>query len=426
MSLNLLVVTTFSKRHICALSAAWLLLASAAAAPALADHQAASPPTQTGFAPPPPNPGPSISGTPHDGQALTANRGTWVPTATLSHRWIRCNADGATGCVFLHADNADTYVLTPADVGKTIVLRVTGSQANPPGSREVDSAPTAVDAAAPAVIAYPGNTGRPIVGATLTGTSARFSYATPPFTEDEYQWERCAPPDFTTCTAIGGAVFLRHILTENDLGSQLRIRERATYGPDAETVDAYSPNSGTVRLPESPKAQAPAPAPRAVPRDRDRRRADLRGRAAVAAPGSRSEWSARDRQLHRPALSHAPGAGQDRREAAGPHPPARAARTLRDQADLPHHQARHDRQVHPPPDTRRRAPRQVRPLPAAGCHPAEPVPAAVTTRPLRDTAAAAAIAVVLVLAGGATAEAQLLAPACNPATIAARPATARR
>ena len=260
MSLNLLVVTFIRKRHICALSAAGLLVAPGWTVPAHADHQLANPPTQNGFGPQAPNPGPSVGGTAQDGQTLTANLGTWSAGVTLSNRWIRCNADGITGCVFLHFDNSSTYVLTPSDVGRTIKVRAVGQQTNPSGTREVDSAPTAVvETAAPTVQAYPSNTGRAIVGETLTATSARFSYATPPFAEDQYQWERCEAPDFTTCTVIGGAIFLKHILTEDDLGSQLRMRERATYGPDNKTIDAYSPNSRTVTLPE---AEQPKPPPR--------------------------------------------------------------------------------------------------------------------------------------------------------------------
>jgi hypothetical protein len=258
LSLNLLVVTTIRKRRIFLTAAATLALASGAAAPAHADHQVAGQPGQSGTGPAAPSSGPSISGVTEDGQTLTANLGSWGNGVTLSHRWMRCNADGVTNCVFLHADNSTTYVLTAGDVGKTIKLRVTGQQAIPQGRRDADSAPTAVvDAAAPPIQAHPGNTGRAVVGATLTATSARFGYGTPPFTEDEYQWERCAAPDFTTCTEIGGATFLKHILTEADLGSQLRIRERATYGPRRETVDAYSPNSRTVVLAEESTPGSP-------------------------------------------------------------------------------------------------------------------------------------------------------------------------
>ena len=249
---------TSRKRHICALAVAALFLAAGSTVPALADHEPVSPPTQAGLYPPPaPNPGPSVSGTAQDGQTLTASRGAWV-NSTLTHRWIRCNANGQ-GCVFLHADNIDTYVLEPADVGKTIKLRVRGAGADPNSWREVDSAPTAViEAAVPTVQTYPSNTGRAVVGEALTATSAQFSYATPPFAEDQYQWERCAPPEFTTCTAIGGATFVQHLLTEADLGSRLRIRERATYGPESKTVDAYSPNSTTVTHP-APATKKAAP-----------------------------------------------------------------------------------------------------------------------------------------------------------------------
>jgi hypothetical protein len=258
LSLNLLVVSTIRTRRILLTAVAAAALACGPAAPALADHEPAPQPGQSGFAPQPPSPAPSIAGSAQDGHTLTADRGTWAAGVALSHRWMRCNSDGVTNCVFLHADNISTYALTPGDVGKTIRLRVIGDRTNPPGRRDADSAPTAVvEAAPPPILAHPGNTGRPVVGATLTGTSASFGYGTPPFTQDDYQWLRCAPPDFATCTEIGGATFLKHILTEADVGFQLRIRERATYGPQRETVDAYSPSSRTITLPSAPRPREP-------------------------------------------------------------------------------------------------------------------------------------------------------------------------
>lgn len=245
-------------------------LSLGAATPASADHEAAGQPASSGFAPQGPNPGPSVSGTAIDGQVLTASRGGWPLGVSVSHRWMRCNADGTSGCVYLHADNSETYTLVPADVNKTVKIRVTGSQNTPPGSRQVDSAPTPiVDAAPPAIVTHPSNTGRAVVGATLTATPGRFEGGTPPLKTDDYQWERCVPGEPGGCTVIGGAVFLKHILTSADVGRQLRLRQTATYGPDNETVVMVSPNSGTVveeiesenggRRPVSPTLMRPFP-----------------------------------------------------------------------------------------------------------------------------------------------------------------------
>jgi hypothetical protein len=226
----------------------------AAPAVALASHESAGQPQPPSglFPPDSPNPAPSISGTAQDGATLTANRGGWNDaTLTLNHRWIRCDdANGTTGCVFLHADDQSTYVLTSEDIGKTIKLRVRAQRQG--GSREVDSAPTsAVRAAPPSVQTAPSFSGAALVGSTLVGSSGSFSGGTAPVTDDSYQWERCGPPDFSTCSGIPGATALNYTIVADDVGYQLRLRERATYGPAGETTDAYSTNSPEVPVPQT-------------------------------------------------------------------------------------------------------------------------------------------------------------------------------
>ena len=91
--------------------------------------------------------------------------------------------------------------LTPPDVGRTIKVRVRGDADQPArlqgggfgahrrGRRRTDRSPTRATPAGP--------------------SSGRRSRAPPPASatpprrsrEDQYQWERCAAPDFTTCTA---------------------------------------------------------------------------------------------------------------------------------------------------------------------------------------------------------------------------------
>lgn len=238
------------------------LVALVSAVPALADHQPAGPPGgESGLFPPgDPKPPPSISGTAQDGETLTASRGGWTqdPTVTLSHRWIRCDADGTTGCIFIHADDQPTYVLTSADIGKTIKLRVLAQNQGGPSTNEVDSAPTpVVRAVPPTVQTRPTFSGAAAIGATLVGSSGSFSGGSPPVTEDNHQWERCGRPDFTTCGEIPGAIGLSYTISADDVGYQLRLRERATYGPASETIDAYSANSAEVMSSSPPEEVTP-------------------------------------------------------------------------------------------------------------------------------------------------------------------------
>jgi hypothetical protein len=108
---------------------------SASSAQTAVVTDAASPPSNT--APP------TISGTPVDGQALTADPGTWSGTQPISYayQWRRCNSAGAA-CSNIAGASAQSYALTPADVDATI--RVVVTAANLAGSSSATSAQTAV------------------------------------------------------------------------------------------------------------------------------------------------------------------------------------------------------------------------------------------------------------------------------------------
>jgi hypothetical protein len=104
---------------------------------------ASSVPTTVVVASPPVNSvPPQISGTPQQGQTLTANHGSWNGASPFSYayQWQRCDASGAN-CANTGA-TGQTYTLGPGDVGSTIVVAVTASNAI--GSGTTMSGPTAV------------------------------------------------------------------------------------------------------------------------------------------------------------------------------------------------------------------------------------------------------------------------------------------
>ncbi len=86
---------------------------------------------------------PSISGTPQQGQTLTASPGTWSGTQpiTYSYLWKRCDTTGAN-CVLISGATHTTYSVTAADVGHT--LRVAVKATNSAGSIWATSAHTSV------------------------------------------------------------------------------------------------------------------------------------------------------------------------------------------------------------------------------------------------------------------------------------------
>ena len=85
---------------------------------------------------------PSVTGTAQQGQALTALPGTWTASdATFAYQWQHCDAAGAN-CADIAGATAQTYTVTPADVGAT--LHVVVKATNRFGSAAALSAPTAI------------------------------------------------------------------------------------------------------------------------------------------------------------------------------------------------------------------------------------------------------------------------------------------
>jgi hypothetical protein len=87
---------------------------------------------------------PTISGTPQQGQTLTANRGTWrgAQPQTYTYQWRRCDSVGGSCANIQQNATGSSFVLTGDEVGRTLRIRVTAR--NSFGSTSATSVPTGV------------------------------------------------------------------------------------------------------------------------------------------------------------------------------------------------------------------------------------------------------------------------------------------
>jgi hypothetical protein len=70
---------------------------------------------------------PEVSGTPQQGQTLSASVGTWGNApGTYAYQWQDCDSVGAT-CTDIAGATGATYVVEPADVGRFLRVRVTAT-----------------------------------------------------------------------------------------------------------------------------------------------------------------------------------------------------------------------------------------------------------------------------------------------------------
>ena len=90
---------------------------------------------------------PTISGAPQDGQTLTEAPGSWnnYPTS-FNYQWQDCDSAGGN-CASIASATGQTYTSSAADIGHTIVVQETATNAG--GSSTASSSPTAPVAAAP-------------------------------------------------------------------------------------------------------------------------------------------------------------------------------------------------------------------------------------------------------------------------------------
>lgn len=165
---------------------------------------------------------PTISGVATQGQTLTETHGSWTNSPTsYSYQWQDCDSSG-NNCSAITGAIGQTYTLAASDVGDTIRVQETATNAGGHSS-PASSAPTGIVQSVSGPPTGPSNSSPPVVsgettaGQTLT-TSAGAWGGTPPISY-AYQWQLCNPG----CGNIAGATSSSLTLTTADVGDSVRV-----------------------------------------------------------------------------------------------------------------------------------------------------------------------------------------------------------
>jgi len=197
--------------------------------------------------------GPSIAGSPREGETLVADAGSWGGSETqVGYEWERCSASGEE-CTEVPGQSGPEYVLGPEDVGSALRVRVGVS--NQLGSITDVSQPTEVVEAAALLqnTLAPAVSGTPQSGATLTASAGSWlgtstlGYA--------YQWQSC-DGEGGDCEDVEGATSSTYELDEGDVGHTIRVA--VTASDEGGMAAELSPATEPIAAPNAPVVeQAP-------------------------------------------------------------------------------------------------------------------------------------------------------------------------
>jgi hypothetical protein len=201
---------------------------------------------------------PQLLGSPVVHNVLTATAGAWSGSApmTVTYEWLSCppsgGGSGGSGCVTIAHARGPSYRVRSRDVGFSLRVRV--SATNAAGSASAASEPSVAVVPAgrlPVSTTLPRVFGKALVGRTLTGSPGTVHGPRP--ISFGYQWLRCDKAG--VCSNVGGATSRRYTPTAQDTGDTLRVLVTATNA--AGSTSAAS-------LPTAPVAAVTVVAPRST------------------------------------------------------------------------------------------------------------------------------------------------------------------
>jgi hypothetical protein len=195
---------------------------------------------------------PTISGSAVQGETLTLTRGAWSNDPTsFSYQWEQCNAAGKACAPSATSDPfAETYLLTLADAGDTIRVRVWATNAGGTSAAAL-SAPTKVVLPLPPVnVSPPSIAGDLTQGQKLTEVPGSWSNNPTSF---KYEWKSCNPVS-KECTVVGTEK--SYTLAASDVGNTITVLESAT-NAGGSSGPVSSPTTAVVLAPPSGNPTAP-------------------------------------------------------------------------------------------------------------------------------------------------------------------------
>lgn len=175
---------------------------------------------------------PAVAGAFKVGAKLTADKGTWAGSGTLSfgYQWYRCDAAGGR-CKAIPGAATETYAPVAADAGKTLGLTVRATDAS--GSASAYSSLAGPIASG---LVYPTAPPR-ITGSAEAGQELKVDGGSWPTSPQAfaYQWLRCNP-NGRACSPIAGATSATYRADAADVGRALVAQVTARIGSTSQPV----------------------------------------------------------------------------------------------------------------------------------------------------------------------------------------------
>ena len=179
-------------------------------------------------------PKPTIGGLPAvSGRTLTAQEGTWRPAAAFTYTWYR---DGAE----IPNSNSRDYTVGPADAGKALSVKVTGSASGyvTMGGAQTTSLPTSkVPAETLTPTPVPKISGTAAVGQTLTAEPGTWG---PAPVKLSFQWKAGS-------NAISGATGTTYKVSPDDAGKAITVEVTGSKDGYASVTKASQPTPAVAR-----------------------------------------------------------------------------------------------------------------------------------------------------------------------------------